>query len=108
MIASERVRSLLKKKKITQEKFCVETSFSIDRLKQMFRNQSDPKLELIQRILIYFPDINPYWLILGDGEMIKEEEKVVEEKSGTEHLEEDIAFLKAEMIRIQKMIMDGK
>ncbi len=44
---------------------------NISNLKQ---KKSKPGLQLIQNILQYFKNVNPYWLLLGEGEMLLNEE----------------------------------
>ena len=40
--------------------------------------RNKPGIELLQRVLQRFPDINPIWLLLGEGEMQKEPEKAID------------------------------
>jgi hypothetical protein len=43
----------------------------------MINKQTDPSFKIVSAILKSFRDINPYWLILGEGEMLIEEKELL-------------------------------
>jgi transcriptional regulator with XRE-family HTH domain len=94
MTASQRIRKIIDTKKITIKFFCEQTGISRDTLNQMFKNDSDPKLPLLQGCLREFPNLNERWLILGEGEMWKEEE--------SSKLEQEVKGIKGQLKNIEK------
>ena len=69
MTASQRIRHLIKLKNYTIEAFAEKVGTTRSTLNQMFKNDTNPKLPLLQACLRQFPDLNPRWLILGEGEI---------------------------------------
>lgn len=37
--------------------------------------RNKPGIEFLQKVLVHFKDVNPYWLFLGEGNMVKEKPK---------------------------------
>ena len=68
MTPSERIRHIIKSKHLTIEAFAEKTGVPRSTLNQMFKNDSNPKLPLLEACLELFPDLNPRWLITGKGE----------------------------------------
>lgn len=63
--------------------------------------------DAIAKILLKFPDLNPYWLILGKGEMLISDKKMVAEVAalyGSPNLEEEVRNLKAWLRDKEKLI----
>jgi len=74
MTASQRIKHIIKTKNITIKDFCNRVGINRDTLGQMVKNDSDPKLPLLQACIREFPDLNPIWLLMGEGEMWKDDE----------------------------------
>ncbi len=70
MGATERVVEYLENKGISKYKFCKELGFS----NKFLDNSSNMGTDKACKILHHFPDINPTWLLTGNGEMLKAEE----------------------------------
>ena len=98
MNVSQRIRKIIDTKKITVKYFCERVDASRDAVNQMFRKETEPRLKLIENILREFPDINPYWLILGEGEMW------VFDKTEAEGLEKEVRALKEKLEVIIKRL----
>jgi len=67
MTASQRIRHIIKSKNLTIEAFAEQTGTSRGTLNQMFKNDSNPKLPLLEACIELFPDLNARWLITGKG-----------------------------------------
>ena len=64
----ERILQLIDFKKITKYKFCKDLGFSTAFLDK----QREISTDKYSKILEYFPDVSPDWLLNGRGEMLKE------------------------------------
>lgn len=49
-----------------------ELRVSLPQVTHITTGRNKPGIEFLQRVLQQFPDISPLWLLLGEGEMIKE------------------------------------
>ena len=67
MTASQRIKHIIKSKNLTIEAFAEQTGTTRGTLNQMFKNDSNPKLPLLAACLNAFSDLNPRWLITGEG-----------------------------------------
>ena len=112
----ERVLQYLNNQGITKVEFCNKTDISYSNLKGKSL-ESEFGGEQIAKILTIFPDLNPDWLLLGKGSILRESDKilsengenfVVSEKIFREILEEnkklnrEIGRLEAELGAIKK------
>ena len=92
MTARERVISFfnrLKNEGITQKKFSETTGFPETSISSVRRGTTKiPRVDLIAAILKFDNRINPYWLILGEGEMFL---------NGIEKKEEEVSILAEKM-----------
>ncbi len=52
-----------------KKNFCIFLEIKEGTLFSMFRKNTNPSFELVSKILEKHRDINPYWLILGEGDM---------------------------------------
>jgi len=72
MSIQERIKQYLNYKEITPYKFCKDLGLSMGYLDKKGSIGTDKYLKIIE----YFPDISPDWLLTGNGEMIKSNEKI--------------------------------
>lgn len=98
MTASQRIKHIIKIKNITIKDFCDRVDINRDTLGQMFKNDSDPKLPLLQACIREFPELNPMWLLMGEGEMWKDKEEV------SLDLAKDVADIKKKLEVITKQL----
>ncbi|MCO7319795.1 helix-turn-helix domain-containing protein, partial [Riemerella anatipestifer] len=77
MGATERVVQFIEYKGISKYKFCKDLGFS----NKFLDNSSNMGTDKACKILHYFPEINPEWLLTGKGEMIKSKQGGEVEKS---------------------------
>jgi phage repressor protein C with HTH and peptisase S24 domain len=69
MSIQDRIRQYISFKGITPYKFCKELGFSLGYLDKKGAIGTDKYLKIIE----YYSDINPYWLLTGKGEMLRKE-----------------------------------
>jgi hypothetical protein len=94
----DRILKIIELKKINKSIFYKETGLSNGFLDKV----NDIGSSKIEHILKIYPDINPIWLLMGEGEIFKNEEKkeVSAPITGqnTSILEQENAFLKRERL----------
>ena len=59
----------------SKSSLATELGVSLPLITHITTGRNKPGIELLQRVLLRFPDINPNWLFLGDGDMMKPEPK---------------------------------
>lgn len=103
----DRIRQIIDYKQISVRKFCIEIGVSngfLDKVK-------DVGVEKVAKILYTYPEINPEWLVTGNGEMIKQQSspKLPIDTSRIDELNEMIEMqrkliknLEAEVKRLEK------
>lgn len=62
----------------SKSSLATELGVSLPLITHITTGRNKPGIELLQRVLQHFPDINPNWLFLGDGDMMKPEPKQVD------------------------------
>lgn len=67
---TDRILSFLKFKNIQSSKFADEIGVQRSSISHLLSGRNKPSLEFIQKILIKYPEVNPNWLLLGQGEML--------------------------------------
>lgn len=104
---TERILQILDIKKITKYKFCKDLSLSNGFLDK----PRDISTSKYANILDYFPDINPHWLLTGNGEMIKQSHQKTPDVNRIEELQEMIDMqrkliknLESEIARLQRKL----
>ena len=81
MKITERILQILEYKGITEYKFNKDLGFS-----NGFLNKSrEISTDKYANILSYFPDVNPYWLLTGKGQMLKQQEKTISQSIVGDH-----------------------
>lgn len=67
----KRLKEILEYFKLSPSKLADEISINRSRLSHILNGRNNPTLEVIQEILIKYNDINPDWLLFGNGSMIR-------------------------------------
>ena len=67
---TDRILTFLKYKNIQSSKFADEIGVQRSSISHLLSGRNKPSLEFIQKILIKYPEVNPNWLLLGQGEML--------------------------------------
>jgi len=69
MGTTERVKQFIDFKGVSKYKFCKELSFS----NKFLDNSSNMGTDKASKILHHYPEINPEWLLTGEGSMLKDQ-----------------------------------
>ena len=73
MAITERISKYLDIKGVTKYKFCKDLAFSNGFLDKPREITTDKYANILE----YFPELNPEWLLTGNGEMLKESSRIV-------------------------------
>jgi transcriptional regulator with XRE-family HTH domain len=95
----DRIKLILKVHNITASRFADEIGVQRSSISHIVSGRNLPSLDLIQKILKRFPDINSEWLLNGNGSMMRNsepdlfniEEKVAEKPMEENNIEEEIS-----------------
>ena len=107
MTIQERILQLLEKKEITPYKFCKDLGFSMGYLDKRGAIGTDKYLKIIK----YFPEISPMWLLSGEGDMLKSElneQKFSNNDKYTASLEKINALQEDKIANLEKTIKELK
>ena len=101
MTIGERFALVLKLKGVTQKSFSKQVRYSEQAISKLIKGQiQSPKADLIAQIAILFPDVNLRWLIVGEGEMLKEGMSIADE---TQH---ELETLRKENSKLKDKIIE--
>jgi transcriptional regulator with XRE-family HTH domain len=70
-VMTERILSIIKYLNLSPSDFAEEIGVQRSSISHLISGRNKPSLEFIQKILSRFPEINPEWILNGNGEMIK-------------------------------------
>ncbi|MEO1215583.1 MAG: helix-turn-helix transcriptional regulator [Bacteroidota bacterium] len=73
MSIGKRLKALVDSQNISVQKFAIMLGQSEASVYNYLSDKTVPKLDTASVILSSFPDVNPYWLLLGKGEMMVKE-----------------------------------
>ena len=105
MAIQERILQLLEKKEVTPYKFCKDLSFSMGYLDKRGAIGTDKYLKIIK----YFPEISPMWLLSGECDMLKSElteQKFSNNDKYTASLEKINALQEDKIANLEKTIKE--
>ncbi len=76
-VMKSRLQTLLSSEKITSSRFADIIGVNRSSISHILSGRNNPSLDILQKVLTKFPHINPDWLLLGQGNMLrnKSEEK---------------------------------
>ncbi len=75
---NKRVLSVMDAMNLSKSSFALALDISLPVLTHISSGRNKPGLELIQKVLSNFPTISPDWLVLGKGNMYREELKAID------------------------------
>ena len=79
-----RIRKIISEKGISDSQFARDTDYAQTTVANMFVRDSEPRSDLLEKIIEKY-NVNPNWLLTGEGEMFKTGTSIVAEKmSGIE------------------------
>ncbi|HBF88698.1 MAG TPA: transcriptional regulator [Bacteroidales bacterium] len=68
-----RIEKIIKEYALSSSIFADEIKVQRAQISHIISGRNNPSLDIAQKILLRFPGINPEWLILGTGKMLKSE-----------------------------------
>ena len=71
MTDRERIEKVKDALKLTARQFAAEIRVQPATISNMMAGRNNPSLEVMKRIMLRYPTINPEWLIAGQGEMFR-------------------------------------
>lgn len=101
---NKRVLSIMEKHQMSKSTFATVLEISLPVLTHISSGRNKPGLELIQKLLIKFPNINPDWLILGEGNMYRVKESKPDFSTEMQEIESIIQYLEAVEKRTDKVL----
>lgn len=107
-----RINQIVDKLGFNKSSFAAKIGVSQPIITHITNGRNNPGLEVIQKILINCPEINPDWLILGNGEMIldnKIQKQIIinllsDTNTSILKLENEFEILKDKAALLKKMI----
>jgi transcriptional regulator with XRE-family HTH domain len=92
MLFSQRLQQLLTELGVNQLQFCNKIGYNSKNFNHVLNGRNlSPKIELIAAIMEGYPQVNPFWLVLGKGEMFLGENNPQDEV--TKLLKEKVGML---------------
>lgn len=76
----DRIREIIEYLEISQAEFALAIGVQRANVTHFVTGRNKPGLDIVQRILVKYPMLNAEWLILGNGEMLKENSKNTKSK----------------------------
>lgn len=81
---------------------------SLPQLSHISSERNKPGLELIQKLLIEFPSVEPNWLINGIGTKYKKPDASLEVMDFLHYAEQKIRFLQLELKEMELRLIETK
>jgi hypothetical protein len=100
-----RVLSVMNELKLSKSAFAASLDISLPMLTHIGSGRNKPGIELIQKILLNFPQISPDWLILGNGAMYREASKKMDLSAELQELI-NISLKMPDFIKNAQQILD--
>jgi hypothetical protein len=79
----ERIEEIIKVKQLNNVEFCNQTALSPSSLSHILSGRTKPTISTLRNIVEAFPDLNPMWVLLGQGEMYAASPSSGEQLSGS-------------------------
>lgn len=95
---NKRIIDLMVRLDLNKASFARELDVSLPLMTHITSGRNKPGLELLQRILTRFEDINPDWLLLGTGSMYREKAQKID----IEPLLKELNALGDELLRVKQ------
>lgn len=95
---NDRINVLLDKLRINANTFSKAIGKSYTAVDGIVKGKSKPGFEFLEAILVAFPEVNPGWLLAGDGEMLKG--SLNQDKETDNYLKEHLKTLEENFARL--------
>jgi len=73
MSLGSRIQKLLNHKNLNYRSLSSFIPYSDVQIRRICLDESVPKIDFIQQLIHFFDDINPIWIVTGEGEFLKKE-----------------------------------
>ncbi len=109
---NKRIIELMVRLNLQKASFARELDVSLPLITHITSGRNKPGLELLQRILSHFKDVNPDWLLLGVGLMYREKPQQLDVSpfiSAIQAVEQEIESIKAaqkSVIQYHRLLLD--
>jgi transcriptional regulator with XRE-family HTH domain len=90
---NKRVLSIMEAKQLTRSGFSAALEVSLPVLTHISSGRNKPGLELIQKLLTTFPDLDPDWLLLGKGQMFRKTQEMPDLSTDLEQIKQLLTHL---------------
>lgn len=90
---NKRVLSIMEAKQLTRSGFSAALEVSLPVLTHISSGRNKPGLELIQKLLTTFPDLDPDWLLLGKGQMFRKTQEMPDLSTDLEQFKQLLTHL---------------
>ena len=102
---SERIGQLINDLRLSKNQFSKEIKTSSALISQIVANGKDSfRVDLIQKIVNRYPNINLSWLLLGEGDMWAQTAPIVNIDNQIESKEDEILFLHAKLHHVVEIL----
>lgn len=71
MNETERLLKIMEKENLTPTQFADKTNIQRPKISHIVNGRNAPSLDVLQKTLLAFPEINPEWMIMGMGNMYR-------------------------------------
>lgn len=78
----EKLLNLMKEENLTSSRLAELLGIQPSGISHILKGRNNPSLDFIQKILRRFPQVNPDWLILGEGEMYRQQSETDSAQQG--------------------------
>jgi transcriptional regulator with XRE-family HTH domain len=90
---NKRVLSIMEAKQLTRSGFSAALEVSLPVLTHISSGRNKPGLELIQKLITTFPDLDPDWLLLGKGQMFRKTQEIPDLSTDLEQFKQLLTHL---------------
>ncbi len=85
-----RLQTLLSSEGIASSRFADVLGVNRSSISHLLSGRNNPSLDFLQKVLVKYPKINPDWLLLGQGEMYRNNAGKVEKQGGSDLFDMEI------------------
>lgn len=106
---SERISYLMERLNLSQNQFSKEIGTSSAMISQIVTGGKDSfRVDLIQKIITRYPDLNPRWLLLGQGDIWQKQvdPSYLDLDQRIDKIEDDLLFIHAKIKNIRDLLSD--
>lgn len=79
----ERIEYIILEKQLSNTEFCAKANIAPATLSHILGGRSKPSLAILRGVVMGFPDLNPEWVLLGIGNMYRENAATVNSDTNT-------------------------